>query len=130
MNNNRPISPHLSIYKYQLTSMGSSFHRISGAFIAISIYLFVFLMKLVTFNTAMYSLYSLNEYMNTLSNWIVISFLFSVLLSLYYHLFNGIRHLFWDTGSAFEIKEVYSSGYFVIAITIISTFVTWFIILG
>ena len=61
MNNNRPISPHLSIYKFQITSMLSSFHRITGAFLAVSLGLFVFLINLVKFNTAIYSVYSLND---------------------------------------------------------------------
>lgn len=128
--NNRPISPHLSIYKFQITSMLSSFHRITGAFIAVSVCLFIFLMKLVTFNATIYVIYSLNDYINTLSNWIVISFLFSILFSLYYHLYNGIRHLIWDSGSGFEIKQVYSSGYFILFLTIISTFITWLMILA
>lgn len=130
MNNNRPISPHITIYKLQLTSMLSLFHRFTGAFMAISICLFVFLLKLTTFNITNYTIYTLTTYLNTISNWLILSFLFSILFSLYYHLYNGIRHLFWDKGSGFEIKEVYSSGYLVVFLTIISTLFTWIAILG
>lgn len=130
MNNYRPMSPHITIYKLQLTSMFSLFHRFTGVFMAISICLFAFLLKLTTFNLTSYSIYSFTGYLNILSNWLILSFLFSILFSLYYHLYNGIRHLFWDKGLAFQIKEVYSSGYLVLFLSTISTIFTWIAILG
>jgi succinate dehydrogenase / fumarate reductase cytochrome b subunit len=52
-------------------------------------------------------------------------FLFSACLM--YHLFNGIRHLFWDVGKGYAISSVYRSGYTVVALTILSTMVIWYL---
>lgn len=48
----------------------------------------------------------------------------------FYHLCNGIRHLFWDTGRGFEIDQVKMSGVFAIVMSILLTIVTWYILLG
>ena len=53
--------------------------------------------------------------------------LFVVSLALMYHLFNGIRHLAWDAGYGFKIPQVYASGYTVLALTVISTLILWFV---
>lgn len=50
--------------------------------------------------------------------------------ALYYHLFNGIRHLFWDTGRGFQLQNVQRSGVAVLIATIIFTALTWAVVLG
>lgn len=53
--------------------------------------------------------------------------LWSFVFSLYYHLFNGIRHMFWDVGLGLEIETTYTSGYVVVAVTTLITIATWII---
>ena len=108
-NNNRPISPHLSIYKPQITSILSISHRISGVFQSLGLLIIVLLL---------FSLYlgknSHEFFMLFINSLIGKACLFFYALSLCYHLFNGIRHIIWDIGFGFEIKNVYYSGIIVI----------------
>jgi succinate dehydrogenase / fumarate reductase cytochrome b subunit len=46
-------------------------------------------------------------------------------VSLFFHLANGIRHLFWDAGLGFELKTAYASGWVVVAATIVLTVLAW-----
>jgi succinate dehydrogenase / fumarate reductase cytochrome b subunit len=59
------------------------------------------------------------------SSWLGYAVLGAFSLCLMYHLCNGIRHLFWDAGMGFEIREAYSSGYAVLAATVILTALAW-----
>jgi len=108
-NNNRPISPHLSIYKPQITSILSISHRMSGVFQSLGLLIIVLLL---------FSLFlgknSHEFFMLFINSFIGKAFLFFYVLSLCYHLFNGIRHIIWDIGFGFEIKNVYYSGIIVI----------------
>ena len=108
-NNNRPISPHLSIYKPQITSILSISHRMSGVFQSLGLLIIVLLL---------FSLFlgknSHEFFMLIINSLIGKAFLFFYVLSLCYHLFNGIRHIIWDIGFGFEIKNVYYSGIIVI----------------
>ena len=56
--------------------------------------------------------------------------LFAFSLCLMYHLFNGVRHLFWDIGKGFDIPSVYRSGYMVIALALLSTASIWWLALS
>ncbi|MEE9157315.1 MAG: succinate dehydrogenase, cytochrome b556 subunit, partial [Gammaproteobacteria bacterium] len=62
-----------------------------------------------------------------LGSWLGKAVLFLWTLALYYHLCNGIRHLFWDAGFGFELKTVYASGMAVVIATVVLTVVTWII---
>ena len=57
----------------------------------------------------------------------VLSFLFT--LALFYHLCNGIRHLFWDAGYGFELDTVYASGKAALAASVVLTLITWAVVL-
>lgn len=116
----RPLSPHLQIYKPQITSVLSIMHRFTGAALTLGA------MFLVCW------LYHLAEgeqkYLELLA--VMISplgriFLFGWSFALFYHLLNGIRHLLWDIGYGFEMKEVYASGYVVILLSVILTVLFW-----
>lgn len=56
--------------------------------------------------------------------------LFGWTVALYYHLCNGIRHLFWDVGKGFAIAAAYRSGYLVLAATAVLSVLTWLVILS
>ena len=108
-NNNRPISPHLSIYKPQITSILSISHRMSGVFQSLGLLIIVLLLFSLILGKNSHEFFML--FINSL---IGKAFLFFYVLSLCYHLFNGIRHIVWDIGFGFEIKNVYYSGIIVI----------------
>ena len=113
-NKKRPISPHLSIYKPQITSILSISHRISGVFQSIGLIIILLLLASLFLGEVFY-----NYFMFFIESYFGKTFIFFYMLSLCYHMFNGIRHILWDLGYGFEIKSVYYSGYAVIFFTII-----------
>ena len=116
LSNKRPLSPHLQIYKPQLTSVMSISHRFTGVILSmllILLPLFFFLLALG------------NEYfailVMILDHFLVKLILYGTIFVISYHLLNGIRHLFWDIGIGLSIKESYMSGYLVIMFSTLTT---------
>ena len=121
MIDNRPLSPHLSIHKKVLTAVFSIFHRITGIGLSIGSILI----------TIWISLLSLGENYFFLFNYISNTFVFKLVLffwtiGIFYHLFNGVRYLYWTYGIGMELKTVYYSGYVVVFLTFMSSFLVWF----
>lgn len=117
---NRPLSPHLQIYRPQLTSVLSITHRVTGVFLSLGIPIFV------------YWLWSLEQGPETyagalefLNSFIGRSLLLLWSFSFYFHLCNGVRHLFWDIGKGFELEQVYRSGWWVVGMSVCLTLLTW-----
>nr|YP_009170592.1 succinate dehydrogenase subunit 3 [Chionoloma tenuirostre]ALF06906.1 succinate dehydrogenase subunit 3 [Chionoloma tenuirostre] len=107
---NRPLSPHLTIYKPQLTSIFSIFHRISGAFLAIMVFFSILFLKIGDLNLTSYCLYRYAFSFTFYFHWLISSVVNFSLLALCYHMSNGIRHLLWDLGFFLELSKVYTSG--------------------
>nr|YP_009167178.1 succinate dehydrogenase subunit 3 [Sanionia uncinata]AKR53335.1 succinate dehydrogenase subunit 3 [Sanionia uncinata] len=107
---NRPLSPHLTIYKPQLTSTFSIFHRISGAFLAIMVFSSILFLKIGDLNLTSYYLYRYAFFFTFYFYWLISSVVNFSLLALCYHMSNGIRHLLWDLGFFSELSKVYTSG--------------------
>ena len=117
---NRPISPHLQVYKPQLTSVLSILHRITGVALAVGTILLVYwLIAAASGPVAFASAEAL------IGSWIGRILLFGWTFTLYFHLANGIRHLFWDAGFGFELKTVYASGWTVVALAAVLTLVSF-----
>ena len=116
----RPLSPHLQIYKWQLTSIMSIGHRASG--IALSLGSFLIVIWLVALATGPENFLLVN---NIISHWFGQFVLFGFSVVLFYHMLNGIRHLSWDLGYGFELPTVYKTGYSVLVVAIILTTITW-----
>lgn len=122
---NRPLSPHLQIYKPQLTSVLSITHRGTGVFLTLgALFLSCWLLSIANGPE------SYTAVQQHVLSWYGQIILYAWVFSLYYHLGNGIRHLFWDMGFGFEIKTTYISGYIVVAVSILSTIVTWCLVRG
>ena len=117
----RPLSP-FHIYKPQLTSILSITHRGTGVFLSLGAILLCLWLTAVAAGPATYAV--IYPYIPT---WYGKVFIFLFLFSLYFHLFNGIRHLFWDIGLGLDIKTTYQSGYTVVIASIVFTIATWFI---
>nr|QJS35344.1 succinate dehydrogenase subunit 3 [Pseudocrossidium replicatum] len=107
---NRPLSPHLTIYKPQLTSTFSIFHRISGAFLSIMVFFSILFLKIGDLNLTSYYLYRYAFSFTFYFHWLISSVVNFSLVALCYHMSNGIRHLLWDLGFFLELSKVYTSG--------------------
>lgn len=121
-NHNRPLSPHLQVYKFQLTTMLSITHRATGIFLSIGLLLFIHWLS-----TLAYSHGHFMKYISFFSQWYGQVILFGWIFCFFYHFCNGIRHLFWDAGKGFDMKTVYFSGYMVILFSLLLTVVTFFL---
>ena len=120
---NRPLSPHLQIYKPQLTSVLSITHRGTGIFLSFGILLMTLWLISLALGEESY-----NAFHEHVISWYGKLLLISFIFSLFYHLANGIRHLFWDIGLGLDISTTYRSGYAMIFISIMLTLLT--LILG
>ena len=102
---NRPMSPHLQIYRPQLTSMLSIIHRMTGVGLALGAVLVVWWLLAAATGPDYFATVD-----GLLTSWIGYLVLLGSTWALAYHLLNGIRHLFWDMGHGFEIETVERSG--------------------
>ncbi len=122
----RPLSPHLMIYKPQLTSIMSITHRATGTALALGSLMVVWWIVALATGAEYY-----NFVQSILTSWFGQLVLFGFTVAVFYHLSNGIRHLFWDFGYNLTIEGVHRSGYMVLASTVILTVLTWaLVILG
>ncbi|HMB76297.1 MAG TPA: succinate dehydrogenase, cytochrome b556 subunit [Kiloniellaceae bacterium] len=119
---NRPLSPHLQVYRPQLTSSLSILHRITGAALAVGTLLLVYWLAAAASGTEAFE--SAQGFFGSFFGQLL---LFGWSIALFYHLCNGIRHLFWDAGLGFELPEVYRSGWAVVIATGVLTLLTWII---
>jgi succinate dehydrogenase / fumarate reductase, cytochrome b subunit len=118
----RPLSPHLQIYQPQLTSVLSFTHRATGVGLGVGTILLVWwLVAAATSNDA----YLVVQ--RFWGSWIGIVLLFGWSLALFFHLANGIRHLFWDAGLGFELKTTYASGWTAVAASLVLTAIAWIV---
>jgi len=115
-----PLSPHLSVYRWQITMVLSITHRATGIFLSVGLLLLACWLMSAAAGPEVYA--NLMQYFTA---WYGRLLLLLFCFSLYFHLCNGIRHLFWDAGLGFEIRNFYGSGYAVIAASIGLTIVTW-----
>ena len=112
----RPLSPHLQIYKPQLTSVLSITHRITG--VALSILSLFIPLTLLSVALGI-------DYFNILKVFLTNTFIQLLITAsifvLAYHLLNGIRHLFWDYGLGLSMRDTYISGYLVLIVSVLLT---------
>lgn len=111
----RPLSPHLGIYRWQISSVLSILHRMTGAAIfgATIILTWMFILWVFSgFHQAYVEIFSCN---------IVKIALFFLVFAISYHLCNGLRHLIWDTGRCFSKEMVSLSGWTVVISAVLLT---------
>ncbi len=117
---NRPLSPHLQIYKPQLTSVLSIVHRMTGVALTAGTLLLVYWITAAAAGPESYAS----------AQGVIGSFLGQILLfgwtwALFYHLSNGIRHLVWDAGWGFELDTAYLTGWIVVGAAAVLTLLAW-----
>src|SRR5436309_7716075 len=116
----RPLSPHLQVYRWQLTSVLSILHRTTGVALSLGTILLVWWLGAASDGPEPYA-----AFQRFLGSWIGLVLLFGWSLALFYHLCNGIRHLLWDTGRGLELRSVYTGGWTVLAATTALTIIAW-----
>ena len=120
MIDNRPLSPHLSIHKKVLTAVFSIFHRFTGIGLSFGAVLLSIWIILIALGPKYYSIYEI------LSTFFIFKlFLFFWTLAIFYHLFNGVRYLFWSYGKMMALSIVYKTSYLVLVLSILSTALVW-----
>ena len=118
--NQNPISPHLQIYRWHISSLLSIIHRIVGVINLLALILIFFWLTALSFGENSYELFLLiiNSFFG---KFILIGFTWSM----NFHLLSGIRHLVWDLGYGFEIKTANISGIIVIITSLVVTVIFW-----
>jgi len=114
--NQRPLSPHLGVYKFTYTMTLSILHRITG--VASSVGFLVFAWWLMALASGPNSYETAMRYLSSpLGKLLLVGFTFSFV----YHFCNGIRHMVWDTGRGLERAQARRSGWFVIVAALVLT---------
>ena len=118
--NQNPISPHLQVYRWHISSLLSISHRIVGVINLLALILMFFWLLILSFGESNYELFLLviNSFFG---KFILIGFAWSMS----FHILSGIRHLAWDIGYGFEIKTANISGIMVVIFSLISTVIFW-----
>lgn len=122
---NRPMSPHLQIYRPQITTVLSISHRFAGIALSIGWLLLVYWLAAAATGEAAY-----RDAIAILGSLPARFLLFLGTLAFFFHLTNGIRHLAWDAGKGFEIRQVYASGWTVVGATLVLTLLAWGLLLA
>lgn len=119
-NQNRPLSPHLQVYRWPLAMVISILHRITGVALAVGALLLVMVLVSIAAGPAAYEV--LRDY---ISSTLGQAFLVLWTVALFLHLFNGVRHLFFDAGYGFGIDATRNSGILVLLATLLFTVAVW-----
>ncbi|MBT8080785.1 MAG: succinate dehydrogenase, cytochrome b556 subunit [Gammaproteobacteria bacterium] len=122
-NNDRPLSPHISIYRWPVTMVSSILHRATGIAMAAGFALLVFWLANTANGPGAYA--ALAAVMgSTVGRILLVGWSWAF----FYHLANGIRHLVWDTGRGLEKGQATASAWFVIAASVVLTAVFWMVL--
>jgi succinate dehydrogenase / fumarate reductase cytochrome b subunit len=119
----RPTSPHLTIYKPQISSTLSIFHRMTG----VALYLSLLFISWWMISFVFYGECECVKQMMNSSPFLLVIMAFSYAVS--YHLLNGIRHLLWDIGYGFSIESMNKTGWSVVMLSILITAGFWWSVL-
>ena len=115
-----PLSPHLQIYRWHISSLLSITHRISGVINLLALILIFFWLLSFSLGENNYELFLL-----TINSFFGKFILIGFTWSMSFHIFSGIRHLVWDMGYVFEIKTANISGIIVIIFSLTFTIIFW-----
>ena len=112
----RPLSPHLQVYRPQLTSVLSILHRGTGVALSVGAVALVAWLVTIASGAQAYeqwqSVFGAGWFRLLIAGWAFCGF---------YHLANGVRHLAWDVGWGFELPQAYASGWAVVAFSVLAT---------
>lgn len=122
---NRPLSPHLGVYRWQVSNTLSIIHRLTGVLLAFgALALTVWLVALASGPDAYLGIVGL------FGSPPGVLLLFGWTFCFFYHLCNGIRHLCWDAGLGFDLARARASGMTVVVCAVLLTLVFWIAVLA
>lgn len=121
-NDKRPMSPHLQVYKLPLTAYVSIGNRVAGVVNSFALFLLVLVIA-----SAAGTPTDSSTILWLLNSWLGMLALFVFTFTLYFHMCNGIRHLFWDMGAGFEVETADKTAKVSIAVAGVLTLITWII---
>ena len=124
-NRERPLSPHLQVYRWQITMTMSILHRATGVGLVAGAFGLAWWLMAAAIGGEQYA-----SVAACLASPFGKFLLFGFSLALVYHLLNGLRHLLWDIGWGFDIPDVYRSGWTVAVLTVVFTAVIWWVALA
>ncbi|HEX4152816.1 MAG TPA: succinate dehydrogenase, cytochrome b556 subunit [Steroidobacteraceae bacterium] len=116
----RPLSPHLQIYRWQIGNSLSILHRATGVALAFGLVALSFWLVSLAGGAASYRVAS-----RAFQSPIGLLFLVGWSFAFFYHLLNGVRHLFWDAGLGFERRSRHASGWFAVVGAVVATAALW-----
>ncbi len=117
----RPLSPHLQVYKPQMTSVMSILHRATGVALAVGLLMVAWWLIAAATGEEAY-----NTARDFAASPLGLIMIFGWSVAMFYHMCNGIRHLFWDFGYLFKLKNAYTAGYIVLVATAVLTAGAWY----
>ncbi|NOX41536.1 MAG: succinate dehydrogenase, cytochrome b556 subunit [Alphaproteobacteria bacterium] len=112
----RPLSPHIAIYRKQLTSVISIFHRLTGIGLAATAILIVWWFLAAATSPAYFDFID-----GLMTSWLGLLVLLVSLWAFWFHFFNGIRHLRWDSGKGLSMEESTRSGWRIVIFSVVFT---------
>jgi succinate dehydrogenase / fumarate reductase cytochrome b subunit len=118
----RPLSPNIQIYRPQLTSVLSIANRITGVFLSACAVVLVIWLIAAADGAAAYS-----RFHDFVGSWLGRILLLTATFAFFLHLCGGIRHLVWDTVHGFDLRQIYISGWIVVAASIVLTVASWLV---
>lgn len=116
----RPLSPHLQIYKPQFTSVTSILHRMTGAALAVGLFIVTWGLVALAMGAQEFGIFT--DFFGSILGQIILA---GWSLAFFYHLCSGIRHLIMDTGAALELKSAYKAACAVYIMTVVLTAGAW-----
>lgn len=122
MTSEKPLSPHIQIYRWEITMLISILHRAAGIAMVAGAALVVWMLLALAMGPSAYECFHkfITSPMGTLM-------MFGWTGAVFLHLANGIRHLFWDVGYGYAIPVARRSGFLVLAFAVVMTLIVWFI---
>ena len=116
----RPMSPHLQIYRPQITTVLSILHRITGIALSVGTLLLAWFLVAAASTDAAYATVSA-----VIRSPLGLLVMFGWTVALWYHFFAGLRHLAWDAGYGYDLSSVHATGWGVLIGTGLATVLTW-----
>jgi succinate dehydrogenase / fumarate reductase cytochrome b subunit len=116
----RPTSPHLEIYRWQIGNSLSILHRLTGVALAFGLMLLCYWLVSLAGGERAYA-----SAMDLITGPVGLLCLVGWTFAFFFHLLNGVRHLFWDAGYGFERTQRHSSGWFAVIGALVLTVAVW-----
>lgn len=121
----RPLSPHLSIYRWPISMTLSILHRMTGVALSVGLIVFVIWLEAIAFEAVSYERFT--AFIGSLPGQLL---LVGWCFAFFFHLGNGVRHLFWDVGMGFEKSQANASAWAVIIFSVAMTALYWLLVGG